>query len=76
MAGVKIKTADNDTLRFYIYKEITEPGDYQIRGAVAHRERRKQLGDNSFSWNPQNFAGFYYDIKKDIGTETAHDRPH
>ncbi len=61
MAGVKIKTADNDTLRYYIYKEITEPGDYQIRGAVDN------LG--TFTWNPQNFAGFYYDIKKDIGTE-------
>jgi S-layer protein (TIGR01567 family) len=25
--------------------------------------------DNSFTWNPQNFAGFYYDIKKDLGKE-------
>ena len=48
------------TLRYYIYKDVTEPGDYQIRGAVA-------TGD--FTWNPQNFAGFFYDIKKDIGTE-------
>ncbi|OPY49616.1 MAG: hypothetical protein A4E48_02204 [Methanosaeta sp. PtaU1.Bin060] len=61
MPGVNIKTADNDTLRFYIYKEITEPGEYQVRGAVA-------TGD--FAWNPQNFAGFYYDIKNDLGTET------
>ena len=60
MAGVKIKTADNDTLRFYIYKTITEPGDYQVRGAVA---------TEGFTWNSQNFAGFYYDIKKDLGTE-------
>ena len=35
-----IKTADQDDisadnpLRFYIYKEITEPGTYAIRGAV------------------------------------------
>ena len=28
------------------------------------------LVDNSFSWNPQTFAGFYYDIKKELGTET------
>jgi S-layer protein (TIGR01567 family) len=60
MAGVKIKTADNDTLRYYVYKTYTEPGDYQVRGAVA---------TEGFTWNPQNFAGFYYDIKKDIGTE-------
>ncbi|MEI6105010.1 MAG: S-layer protein domain-containing protein [Methanothrix sp.] len=61
MSGIKIKTADNDTLRYYIYKEITEPGTYELRGAVA-------TADNT--WNPQNFAGFYYDIKNDIGTET------
>jgi len=61
MPGIRIKTADNSTLRYYIYKQITAPGTYEIRGAVA-------TGD--FSWNPQNFAGFYYDIKKDIGTET------
>ena len=58
--GIKVKTADNDTLRFYIYKTITEPGDYQIRGAVAK-------GSNT--WDPQTFAGFFYDIKKDLGNE-------
>ena len=61
MSGISIKTADNDTLRYYIYKEITEPGTYEIRGAVATADS---------TWNPQNFAGFYYDIKDDIGTET------
>ncbi|HQJ29254.1 MAG TPA: S-layer protein domain-containing protein [Methanotrichaceae archaeon] len=61
MEKVHIKTADNDTLRYYIYKEETEPGDYEVRGQVA---------TDSFSWNPQNFAGFYYDLKKDLGTET------
>jgi len=61
MSGIKIKTADNETLRYYIYKEYTEPGTYELRGAVA-------TADNT--WNPQNFAGFYYDIKDDIGTET------
>ncbi len=35
MSGISIKTADNNTLRYYIYKEITEPGTYEIRGAVA-----------------------------------------
>ena len=61
MDGIKIKTADNETLRYYIYKKITEPGTYEIRGAVA---------TDGFAWNAQNFAGFYYDIKDDIGTET------
>jgi S-layer protein (TIGR01567 family) len=67
---IKIKTADNDTSRFYIYKTITQPGDYQIRGAVAGTVNgASNLVDNSFSWNPQTFAGFFYDIKKDLGTE-------
>lgn len=33
----------------------------EIRGSVA-------TGD--FEWNPQNFAGFYYDLENDLGTET------
>ncbi len=61
MPDISLKTADNDTLRYYIYKEITTPGDYQVRGTVATADS---------TWNPQNFAGFYYDIKDDIGTET------
>ncbi len=71
MPGVFIKTADNDTLRYYIYKNITDPGTYEIRGSVAGTVNGvSNLADNSFTWNPQNFAGFYYDPKKDLGTET------
>jgi S-layer protein (TIGR01567 family) len=68
---IKIRTADNDTSRFYIYKTITQAGDWQIRGAVAGTVNgASNLVDNSFSWNPQTFAGFFYDIKKDLGTES------
>ena len=43
----------------------------EVRGAVAGTVNgASNLVDNSFSWNPQNFAGFFYDIKKDLGTET------
>jgi len=71
MPGVSIKTADNDTLRFYIFKLITEPGTYAIRGAVAGTVSGADnlVDGNSFTWNPQNFAGFFYDMKKDIGNE-------
>jgi S-layer protein (TIGR01567 family) len=31
---------------------------------------RGQAATGNFEWNAQNFAGFYYDIKDDIGTET------
>jgi S-layer protein (TIGR01567 family) len=43
----------------------------EIRGSVAGSiNGQDNLAYGSFTWNPQNFAGFYYDIKKDIGTET------
>ena len=61
MENFKIRAADNDTLRYYIYKEYTKPGEYEVRGSVA--------GD-SFVWDSHNFAGFYYDIDDNIGTET------
>ena len=68
---LNISTADNDTLRFYIYRTITQPGDYQIRGAVAGTVNdESNLVDSSFTWNPQNFAGFFYDAKRDLGTES------
>jgi S-layer protein (TIGR01567 family) len=43
----------------------------EIRGQVAGTVNgMSNLGsDSSFTWNPQNFAGFFYDIKKDLGIE-------
>jgi S-layer protein (TIGR01567 family) len=41
-----------------------------VVGAVTNLEVRGQVATGDFEWNPQNFAGFYYDIKDDIGTET------
>ena len=43
----------------------------EVRGAVAGTvQGASNLADgNSFAWNPQNFAGFFYDMKKDIGNE-------
>lgn len=72
MPGIYIKTADNDTLRYYIYENITKPGTYEIRGAVAGtiNGQSNLEGGDYYRWDPQNFAGFYYDIKNDIGMET------
>jgi S-layer protein (TIGR01567 family) len=43
----------------------------EVRGAVAGTiNGQSNLVDNTFTWNPQNFAGFFYDIKKDLGTES------
>jgi len=63
MPGVSIKTADSDddALRYYIYKEVTEPGTYEVRGAVA---------TDTATWTADDFAGFYYDIDDDIKTES------
>ncbi len=60
LPSIGFRTADNATIRYYPYTIITEPGTYEVRGTVA-------AGD--FTWNPQNFAGFFCDIKDDLGTE-------
>ena len=39
-------------------------------GAVEKLEVRGSVASGDTTWNSQNFAGFYYDIKNDIGTET------
>ena len=45
----------------------------EIRGTVAGTvgdARNLDPADNSFTWNPQNFAGFYFDLDKDLSTES------
>jgi S-layer protein (TIGR01567 family) len=32
-------------------------------------EIRSQVATGDFEWNPQNFAGFYYDLDRNVGTE-------
>ncbi len=66
MENVRIKTADQDDtpLRFYLYKEITEPGTYEVRGTV------NNVTDGAIiEWDNSSFAGFYYDIDDNLGTE-------
>ena len=69
MESVKIVTADQDAtaedpLRFYLMKEITEPGTYEIRGVVKEVKEGEPI-----EWDVSSFAGFYYDIDDDLGTE-------
>lgn len=71
MGDMHLKIADSDILRFYIYREASQPGTYDIRGAIAGATgQTDNLVEGSFTWNPQNFAGFYYDVDRDLGTET------
>jgi len=69
MPGIGIKTGYQDgtaytPLRYYIYKKITDPGTYQIRGTVAN------ILQNQVTWDNSSFPGFYYDIDRNIGAET------
>jgi len=70
MDGFGIKTADQEVisaeepLRFYIYRNVSEPGEYKIRGNVGIVEDGVVI-----EWDPSNFDGFYYDINDDIGNE-------
>jgi len=64
MGNLKFLVADNDTLRFALYEEITEPGTYDIRGTVY------DTNDPPTTWDHMNFEGFYYNIDDDLGTET------
>ena len=67
MGDMNILTSDQDIiseedpLRYYIAKKISKPGIYRIRGSVAK---------GSHTWTSQTFAGFYYDIDDNLGTET------
>ncbi len=69
MEKARIRTADQeataeDPLRFYIYQEITEPGTYEVRGKVA-----EVVDGATYTWGPQEFSGFYYEIDDDLGDE-------
>ena len=61
MPGMSIRTADADALRYYIYREITDPGTYEIRSTV-------ETADYA-AWTAAEFAGFYYDLDQDIVPE-------
>jgi len=41
-----------------------------VVGAVDSVEIRGQVATGNFEWTADNFAGFYYDIDDDLGTET------
>jgi len=64
MGNLKFLVADNDTLRFALYEEITEPGTHDIRGTVY------DTNEPPTTWDHMNFEGFYYNIDDDLGTET------
>ncbi|WP_445474120.1 S-layer protein domain-containing protein [Methanococcoides methylutens] len=62
MGKLKFIVADDDTLRFAPFVDMSEPGTYEIRGTIAENE--------GLEWTPLNFEGFYYNIDEGVGTES------
>jgi len=62
MDGIRIKTSDLNAAfnQLYIYRNSTESDVLEVRGEIA---------SESFTWTPQNFAGFQYDMNSDLGNE-------
>ncbi len=65
------KVADSNTLRFYLTADsLSITG---IRGQIANESRgvkgNLDLSSGTVSWNPQNFAGFFYDLDNGIGSD-------
>lgn len=63
--------------RNYMKKKIFQLLVFQLvlitsmmSGMADNIETRGQVATGDFQWTPQNFAGFYYDIGDNIGTET------
>ncbi len=61
MGKLKFIVADDSTLRFAPFVDMSEAGTYELRGTVSEGE--------TFEWTPLNFEGFYYNIDEGIGTE-------
>lgn len=53
---IKLKVADSDILRFYVYNEAMRYTNHERRGAV-YTESNPVL-----AWDGLNFAGFWYDL--------------
>jgi S-layer protein (TIGR01567 family) len=66
MGNLVFSIADNSVLRFYPQVTYKDPGKYEVRGSVADASNPT----SNTNWTALNFAGFYYDMKNNISTET------
>lgn len=77
---IGIKTADQDDidnsvnattgwpqnpLRFWIYREVEDPGAYEVRGRLG-----EVVDGWTWTWNAKSFGGFYYDLDEGLGDES------
>ncbi|KQC15885.1 MAG: S-layer protein domain-containing protein [Methanothrix sp.] len=80
MGDIGIRTADQDEvnnsinattgrpedpLRFWIYREVEDPGIRELRGRIG-----EVIDGSTWTWNSTNFAGFYYDLDEGLGDES------
>ena len=65
MGKIKLQVADNSILRFAPILDTSEAGTYELRGTVYDKEKNNE----SPTWTPFNFEGFYYNLDEGIGTE-------
>ncbi len=64
MGDLKFKVADSATVvRYYPMVLRKTPGTYEVRGYVAE-------GTGTQAWDASTFAGFWYDLKDNLMTET------
>ncbi len=78
MGDMYFNVADNNIVRFYPYKVHTEPGEYDIRGTIVESNgipgQLSPVGEgawtNGFTWNPYQFAAFWYDLDDDLCSES------
>ena len=61
MGKINIIVADDSTLRFAPYVDMSEPSTYELRGTVTE--------ETEFDWTPFNFEGLLYDIDTGEGDE-------
>ncbi|CAD6494986.1 MAG: S-layer protein [Candidatus Argoarchaeum ethanivorans] len=66
MGGMKFKVADSYTLRFYPMVTCTRQGTYEVRGTLYN----DAVGERTTYWDASNFAGFWYDLKNNLRSET------
>ncbi|MBU3966587.1 MAG: PGF-CTERM sorting domain-containing protein [Euryarchaeota archaeon] len=66
MGDIKLKVADSTDLRYYPIVLKTTPGIYEVRGKVASGTG---TSITTTTWNKSSFAGFFYDLKDNLGLE-------
>ncbi|MDL2261013.1 hypothetical protein LJC08_02075 [Methanimicrococcus sp. OttesenSCG-928-J09] len=68
-AAGHVPGADKD--KFYLFKEYTEPGVYEVRSSVVNYDAGLDgAGLLTGKFTYENFAAFYYDIDANVFTET------